>query len=133
MNDEGTDSVFGHIETSLALKLDITPVVGKLFGIADLARAIEDKRTAIGQLVHHFWLCAQHEENPASPHGSYLDYFAKEVIEDAKKKPSQATINEGLQALKDFLNAMPRWCLSGYAPEEIQDGAEKLPAASKKR
>ena len=70
-------------------------------------------------ICHNLWLRAQHEENPDNPHGTYLNYFTNEVIADAKKKPQLKVINEGIQALQAYMNAMPRWVLKGYAPEVV--------------
>ena len=69
---------------------------------------------------HHLWLRAQHEEDPDNPFGTYLDYFVHEIIEKAPKKPSLSVVNNGMQALQSYMNAMPRWFLKGFAPEEIR-------------
>ena len=71
-------------------------------------------------ICHNMWLHAQHEEDPNNPYGSYLDYFTKEVIMDARKKPQLSTVNEGMKALQTFMNAMPRWILKCFAPKEIK-------------
>ncbi|MBR0243961.1 MAG: hypothetical protein IJQ38_05210 [Bacteroidaceae bacterium] len=77
-----------------------------------------DKDSA--QLIcHNLWLRAQHEEDPDNPHGTYLDYFTKKVIAEAKKKPQLSVINEGMKALQAYMNAMPRWMLKGHTPKEI--------------
>lgn len=70
-------------------------------------------------LRHNLWLRAQHEDNPDNPYGSYLDFFTKEIIGRAPKKPQMKVINEGMQALQTYMNAMPRWILKGYTPEQI--------------
>ena len=71
-------------------------------------------------ICHHLWLRAQHEEDPDNPFGTYLDYFVHEIIEKAPKKPRLSVVNNGMQALQSYMNAMPRWFLKGFAPEEIR-------------
>lgn len=70
-------------------------------------------------ICHHLWLRAQHEEDPDNIHGTYLEYFTKEVLSNAPKKPKLTGINEGMQALQAYMNAMPRWILKGHTPEDI--------------
>ena len=71
-------------------------------------------------ICHHLWLRAQHAEDPDNPFGTYLDYFAHEVIAKAPKKPNPSVVNKGMLALQKYMNAMPRWILKGFAPEEIR-------------
>ena len=51
-------------------------------------------------ICHNLWLQAQHEEDPDNPHGTYLDYFTKEVIADARKRPQLKDINESMTVLR---------------------------------
>ena len=76
----------------------------------------EDRASLI---CHHLWLRAQHEEDPDDTRGSYFEYFTKEVVSNAPKRPKQTGINEGMQALQAYMNGMPRWILKGHTPEDI--------------
>ena len=76
----------------------------------------EDRASLI---CHHLWLRAQHEEDPDDTRGSYFEYFTKEVVSNAPKRPKLTGINEGMQALQAYMNGMPRWILKGHTPEDI--------------
>lgn len=70
-------------------------------------------------ICHNLWLRAQHEEDPDNYLDRYLNYFAQEVIEKAPRTPNNKMIGEAMQALQKYMNAMPRWFLKGFTPDEV--------------